>query len=156
MVEDVGKDSALQFRHEVIGDTHSLEVEVNGQVRGGLDYYWGQDEGRWELEQINVPDEYQRRGFASSLLQEFVRRIGPGQPIHGVVIHKDSVEMLKKKYPDITEGKKEIRGEELQDIPIVRVLAKGGIRVDRITFRRNPGKIPTEIPYVTGIFGTML
>jgi predicted GNAT family acetyltransferase len=111
----------------------------HGQSYGSLEYYWDPEENCWQIENITVKKGFKKKGLGKALLKAFCQEVGPNQPIHAVITHKKTVSALKEKCSNrmLLGEVISITGEDLKDIPFVKFLESGGIRVNRITFKKD-------------------
>lgn len=130
---------------------HDLILFISGRTVGELQYYWKRKGHFWWLEDIRIEDENDhRKGYGTILMRDFVRRIGPGRRVIGVIAHDPTAEVLYKRYSSRVpvEGLLRIEGNELADIPLVGLRSKVGIVNHAVTLRYNsiPG-VDNPLPW---------
>jgi hypothetical protein len=107
---------------------------------GNLDYYWDSEKNHWEIEYIHIlaGKGFRKKGLGKILLKGFCQEIGSNQPIHAVIVHKDTFSMLREKYSNMLLPGESlfIAGENLKDVPFAKFLESGGIRVDGMSFAK--------------------
>ncbi len=108
---------------------------------GNIDYYWDSEENYWKMEDIHIlaGKGFRKKGLGKILLKAFCQEIGSNQLIHAVVVHKDTLSVLKEKYSNMMLPGESlfITGEDLKNVPFAKFLESGGIKVDRISFVKN-------------------
>ena len=106
---------------------------------GSIDYHWDPEENCWQIENITVKKGFKKKGLGKALLEAFHQEVGPNQIFHATVTHEDTVSVLKEKYgTSMLLGEViDITGEDLKDVPIVRFSESGGLKINRITFKKD-------------------
>jgi hypothetical protein len=97
-------------------------------------YYWKAEASHWEIEDIEINRTDQKRGYGTRLMREFVTRIGPNQRVRGSIAHEETRELLYERYGErAAQGSIKVEGEELLDLPLVKVRDRAGIRNHSVT-----------------------
>lgn len=118
-----------------------------------LTYYWSSQKGFWELEYLQTyPPSSRRKGYGSSLLREFVQRVGQAQLIHGAVIDDNTLAALSKIFPTF-EYPTVLNKPLLAELPIVQLFARGGITVDSIHLSPLNSDSYESVPFGVDIYG---
>lgn len=131
---------ASEEHKKLLGGYKTLTIyDQNNRSCGAIEYCWNTQGEYWEIESILVGKGLKRKGLGKTLLEAFCQEVGHNQPVHAVVTHESTLSVLRKKYSNMMSPGQSllIIGEDLKDVPIVKFLESGGIRVDRMTFAKD-------------------
>lgn len=105
---------------------------------GGLTYFWNAEKSIWELETLEVGDQFRGKGIGLALINAFAEKVGPDQPVHGAIIHPRSQAKFAEAYRTSgLSGEYLITEEGFAAIPLARALKRGGIEVTKISVAPN-------------------
>ena len=113
-----------------------LSAIYDGERVGSLDYLPPLRANlSYALGLLRVKPEYQGLGVAKSILTEFTKRSGVKAEVSATVTHDETLDYLEDHDPNQLRDKREVLlitdPEEINGIPIARVLAAGNIKVTK-------------------------
>lgn len=127
----------VEIIHKGNGHNETLIAIENHHVIGSFPYTLpkgGNTPIKIDLLAVNI--EHQGKGIARLLVEDFVRRVGSGRRIRGIIIHEQSLKFLGSFCPPDTTAsitKSIINLSILENVPIVKVLKSGGIITENIS-----------------------
>lgn len=123
--------------------THLGKVIEISSDHGAITYYKDEEQNVWIIENIVS----YKQGAGHELVSEFVKAIGAGQKVQGLINEHDSLDTLKElgSLQQVQDTRESLTIEEreiLEQLKIVNVLKKGGVETEKVDLSYE--EIPTR------------
>lgn len=138
----------MRFERDEELDENLISAHEGTEVLGFLNYEAAGSD-YFYLNGVQVTLANRQSGIGTELVKEFVKDIGTNKRISTMVSHEPSIEAIKRL--GLLEGitkERDLRiigpADLFNQIPVMRVLARGGITIEMLKLSANPDSLPTD------------